>query len=794
MSHETSLPTLPLPVRTTPAEPYVAWFEDFGREATPRVGGKGANLGEMARAGLPVPPGFVVTVDAFRAFLAASGIAPEVDARLEGLLVDDPVALRHASEALQSRIRNAPMPATVGAAVTKAYRELASRAPGPEPLVAARSSATVEDAAHASFAGMFRTHLNVQGVPDLLHKVQDCWASAFGARVLFYRSKQGMSEAEQLLAVVVMKMVDSEKSGIVFTINPATGDTDHLVIESTWGLGETVVGGQVEPDHFVVRKKDLAVVERKIALKAFELVRNRQTGGNEQRPTSPERAAAASLTDEEIKTVAELAIRTEAHYKKPQDLEFAIEGGRVFLVQTRPITTVSKGAPSVGQTSADVLVRGLGASPGVASGKARVLRSPDQGAQLEDGEILVAPMTTPDWVPFMRRAAAIVTDGGGTTSHAAIVSRELGLPCIVGTHKATSILSDGILVTVDGQEGAVYRGSRSARSPAAPVIAPGVPTPALQTVTRLYVNLGEPERAATVAALPVDGVGLLRAEFLILQALDGKHPKLLLERGQGKSFSEKLAAGLLEFARAFHPRPVVYRSMDFRSNEFRGLEGGERFEPTEANPMIGFRGCYRYVQEPELFRLELDAIRAVRSTHPNVHLMIPFVRTEWEFGRCRKLIGEAGLEPGRTFQLWVMAEVPSVVCWLPSYARLGATGVSIGSNDLTQLVLGVDRDSDVCAPLFDERDGAVLDAIRRIIHVSHRAGMTVSICGQAPSVYPEYAEHLVRWGIDSISVNPDAVLSARKHIALAEQRIVLEAARSTVTAGETAPGAPADSP
>lgn len=287
--------------------------------------------------------------------------------------------------------------------------------------------------------------------------------------------------------------------------------------------------------------------------------------------------------------------------------------------------------------------------------------------------------------------------------------------------------------------------------------------------------------------MPVDGVGLLRAEFLILQALAGSHPRLLLERGQAREFVAKLAAGVLTFARAFHPRPVIYRSMDFRTNEFRGLEGGDRFEPAEANPMIGFRGCYRYVREPDLFRLELQALQQVRNTHDNLHLMIPFVRTGWEFEKCRKLIADVGLEPGPSLQLWVMAEVPSVVHWLPTYARLGATGVSIGSNDLTQLVLGVDRDSEVCAPLFDERDGAVLDAIHRIIQVSHRAGMTVSICGQAPSVYPEYAERLVRWGIDSVSVNSDAINTARSHIALAEQRLLLEAARVKLTADEETP-------
>jgi pyruvate,water dikinase len=772
---------------------YIAWFEEVSKKDAPLVGGKGANLGEMTRAKLPVPPGYVVTADAFRAFVKENALAQEIEARLSGLPVDDPAALHAASEMLQTRIRRAPMPEDVRSAIVESYKELARRA-GDEsdPLVAVRSSATVEDAAQASFAGMFRSHLNVRSADDLVSKVQDCWASGFGARVLFYRIKQGLGSAERLVAVVVQRMASSEQSGVMFTVDPATGDRELLVIEATWGLGETVVGGQVAPDHFVVRKRDLQIVDRRVAEKSFELVRDPGTGRNVKRQLAPERARASSLSDEQVRSLAELGMRTEKHYGAPQDIEFAIEGGKLYLVQTRPVTTLAQ--PQIGQAEAaserptgEVLVRGLSASPGVASGRVRVLRSPEQGRQLEPGEILVAPMTTPDWVPFMRRAAAIVTDSGGTTSHAAIVSRELGLPCIVGTRNGTTTLEEARQVTVDARAGVVYAGvvEPSAR-PVAPT-APAALVPDLVTATRLYVNLGEPKRAAEVAAMHVDGVGLLRAEFLILEALQGVHPRLLLERGQSSSFVERLTRGVQEFARVFHPRPVVYRSMDFRTNEFRGLEGGERFEPLEANPMIGYRGCYRYIREPDLFQLELEVIRGVRAQFENLHLMIPFVRTAWEFEECKRHIDASGLKPGRRFQLWVMAEVPSVVHWIPEYARLGATGVSIGSNDLTQLMLGVDRDSEVLAPLFDERDLAVLDAIRRIIEASHRAGLTVSICGQAPSVHPEYAETLVNWGIDSISVTPDAVDATRRNIAAAEKRLLLNAVRTggKRTGGET---------
>lgn len=769
---------------------YIAWFEEVSKKDAPLVGGKGANLGEMLRAQLPVPPGYVVTVDAFRAFLNANALAQEIEAQLSGLPVDDPAALHVASEMLQTRIRRAPMPDDVRSAIVESYKELARRVgDASDPFVAVRSSATVEDAAQASFAGMFRSHLNVASADELMAKVQDCWASGFGARVLFYRLKQGLGSAERLVAVVVQHMVSSDQSGVMFTVDPATGDPELLVIEATWGLGETVVGGQVAPDHFVVRKRDLQIIERNVADKGFELRRDPDTGRNVKQPLSPERARAASVSDEQVRSVAELGIRTEKHYGAAQDIEFAIEGGKLYLVQTRPVTTLAHAASQAKpaetgeeRPAGEVLVRGLGAGPGVASGRVRVLFSPEQGRQLEPGEILVAPMTTPDWVPFMRRAAAIVTDSGGTTSHAAIVSRELGLPCIVGTRNGTTVLAGAQQVTVDARAGAVYAGivEPGARPVAStPSVAP---VPDVVTATRLYVNLGEPKRAAEVAAMHVDGVGLLRAEFLILEALQGVHPRLLLERGQSSSFVERLTGGVQEFARVFHPRPVVYRSMDFRTNEFRGLEGGERFEPSEANPMIGYRGCYRYIREPDLFRLELEVIRSVRAQFENLHLMIPFVRTAWELEACKRHIDAIGLKPGRRFQLWVMAEIPSVMYWVPEYARLGATGVSIGSNDLTQLMLGVDRDSDVLAPLFDERDQAVLDAIRRIIQVSHRAGLTASICGQAPSVHPEYAETLVSWGIDSISVTPDAVDATRRNIAAAEKRLLLDAARAR---GET---------
>jgi pyruvate, water dikinase len=378
----------------------------------------------------------------------------------------------------------------------------------------------------------------------------------------------------------------------------------------------------------------------------------------------------------------------------------------------------------------------------------------------------------------MRRAVAVVTDAGGMTSHAAIVSRELSIPCVVGTRIATKVLHTGMVVTVNARDGTIVEGALApSAAPNAPEHANGGPAPApVITATRIYVNLGEPELAESVARRDVDGVGLLRAEFMLLSALGKTHPRVLLRDGRGEELVSRMVEALTRFATAFVPRPVIYRATDFRSNEFRGLAGGEEFEPHEENPMIGYRGCFRYTREPDLFALELKALRQVREHHPNLHLMIPFVRTGSEFRACKRLIEESGLSDSASFQLWVMAEVPSVVTWLEEYVRLGVTGVSIGSNDLTQLILGVDRDSEVLAPLYDERDRAVTSAIRAIVTECQRLGITCSICGQAPSVYPEYAELLVGMGIDSISVNPDAIEATRRNVKAAEQRALLRAA------------------
>jgi pyruvate, water dikinase len=768
--------------------PFTLPVSELRRTDTGIAGGKGANLGEMAAAGFPVPDGFVVTVSAFRHFLDETGVGAQIAERLKGVDIDDAADLQAVAHAIREQVAGMAIPATIGAAVLEAYHALNGPDDPIAQFVAVRSSATVEDSAQFSFAGMFESYLNVRGDDDLLAHVRQCWASAFGARVLYYRAKQQVP-GEALIAVVVQRMVDSEKAGVLFTVNPATNDSSAVVIEAAFGLGEVVVAGQITPDRYEVDKRSGRLRLSQIAQKPFMLRRNADTGQNVRVELSDADGGAPVLSAEEIGALARLGARLEEHYGVPQDAEWAIEAGVPHLVQTRPVTTLVAAAGTAAIEAAPVVARGLAASPGRAAGVVRNLVSPAEAGQLEPGEILVTASTSPDWVPIMRRAAAIVTDTGGMTSHAAIVSRELGIPCTVGTKDATRVLRTGARVTIDGARGLVLEGEQPAAASdaaaQAPTVAagPAVPTAAV-TATRLYVNLGDPARLEEVAALPVDGVGLLRAEFLILETLAGRHPRLLLEEGKGDEFVARMSGQLERFAAAFHPRPVVYRAMDFRSNEFRGLEGGDRFEPEEANPMIGYRGCARYIREPELFRLELSVLKQVRSRFANLHLMLPFVRTGSEFEACIALIGAAGLKPGGDFEVWVMAEVPSVVYWLETYARLGATGVSIGSNDLTQLVLGVDRDSEIIADTFDERDGAVLATIDAIISEAHRAGIPCSICGQAPSVYPEFAGWLVERGIDSVSVTPDAIERTRLNIAAAEQRLLLVHARSGLRVDE----------
>jgi len=754
-----------------PAHPLVSFFKDIDKHDTPLVGGKGANLGEMTKAGFPVPNGFVVTINAYDAFLTENNLAKGIYEILAVTDVNDPHQLGSASNRIQKMVTNGVFPEIAAREVIKSYKKLSGVFK--KALVAVRSSATAEDAGDTSFAGQQASFLNIQGEANVLLMVKECWASLFTPRSIFYRVENKIKHESVKIAVVVQKMIQSEVSGVMFSIDPTNNDKERIIIESVWGLGEMIVQGSVVPDTYVVQKGTFATLSKEISDQSVQLIKVKTETKEAEVPLKIR--GQQKITDEEITKLAKISSRLQEHYYFPQDTEWAKEKGELYIVQTRPITTMAavkrseKGqAKENFQTAQAPILTGAHASPGMGTGPVKILKSPKEISKINKGDVLVAPMTSPDYVPAMKKASAIITDQGGQTSHAAIVSRELGIPAVVGSINATKALKDGMIVTVNGETGQVFAGAK-VTSENLEKVDKKPKFGHVKTATRVYVNLAEPERAHEISKLNVDGVGLLRAEFMIANI--GIHPKEAIKLKKQQKFIEKLEEDLTTFARNFYPRPVVYRATDFKTNEYRSLPGGKFWEPEEPNPMLGFRGAYRYVSNPEVFNLELTAIKKVREKYDNLHLMVPFVRSPEELAKVRRIVSSVGLFEKSSFKFWMMCEIPINVILIEEFIKVGVDGVSIGSNDLTMLLEGTDRDNAEVASEFNERSEAVYWALKRVIKRCHRHGVTVSICGQAPSEYEDLVKKLVKWGITSVSINPDSVDRVRGVISEAEKEI-----------------------
>jgi pyruvate, water dikinase len=777
-------------------------FRELRLSDIARVGGKNASLGELIRClvpmGVRVPDGYAVTAQAFVRHLEEAGLAEQIYPSLSRLDVNDTEALAREGQRIRALIIAAPLPEAVASDVRRAYAQLSAAYEEPETDVAVRSSATAEDLPTASFAGQQETYLNVRGEAQLLDAVRRCMASLFTDRAIVYRIERGFAHESVALSVGVQKMVRSDlaSAGVIFTLDTETGFRDVVLITGAYGLGETVVQGRVNPDEFWVHKPTLAdghrpIVRRERGEKALKLVYARggtNTVVEERVPVSQRRELV--LNENEVLELARWAVQIERHYSNlaghpvPMDLEWAKDGrtGQLFIVQARPETVQSRDSSAKLELfrmrgKGEILAHGKSVGSRVAAGNARVIHSPLDLAAFHEGEILVAPMTDPDWEPIMKRARAIVTDHGGRTCHAAIVSRELGLPCVVGTGNASSSIATGMDITVscaEGDEGKVYAGR--VQFDREEIDVASLPEPRIPVM----LNVGNPELAFLVGQLPSAGVGLARVEFIISSSI-GVHPLALLypdkvsdpaarseiqKRLQGfasprEFFVDRLASGVAQIAAAFYPRPVIVRFSDFKTNEYAGLLGGADFEPNESNPMIGWRGASRYYDPRyrEGFALECEALRRVRDVMGlvNVKLMIPFCRTLKEAELVLAELAKNGLSRGeRGLEVYVMCEIPNNVILAEQFSEL-FDGFSIGSNDLTQLTLGVDRDSELLAHVFDEQDPGVKEMIRLVIERAHRKGRKVGLCGQAPSDHPEFARFLADAGIDSISVTSDAL-------------------------------------
>lgn len=721
---------------------HILEFDNVDREDLNTSGDKGANLGEMVKAGFPIPPGFIISTSAYFQFLEENDFKKQLKNILLVTNINDPQELQDASKKIKNILEKGKISEELAREIRNRYRKLGSMFS--HALVVVKSSAIAENLTQESF-------LNIRGDASLLFSVRKCWSSLFTPQAIFYLEQKKYNFYKVGVAVVVQEMVQAEISGVAFTQDPHGEDKHKMVIEAVWGLGEALILGKVIPDYFELERHSLMITNKIIP------------------PQEKQK-----LEDSQIKRLGKLLQKIQNYYFFPQDVEWVYKKGKFFIIQSRPITTLNNKNKTGNiyqkeEKTLEIILRGQSASPGIATGHVCIIHSPKELKKVKKGNILVTVMTSPDFVPVMKLAAAIITDRGGVTSHAAIVSRELGLPCIVGTEKATKILKDGEVITVNGREGIVYKGKKVLLGKSEKNDTEIIPAKNIKTATKIYLNLGEVERAKELASLPSDGIGLLRAEFMIAEI--GIHPRQAIAQRKQRDFINKLAKSLNTFCEAFDNRPVIYRTSDFKTNEYRNLVGGKDYEPQEANPMLGFRGAYRYIADPEVFELELAAIKNVRKKFKNLYVMVPYVRTPQEFLEVKRIMASSGLLRSPTFKIWLMVELPINVILIEDFLKVGVDGISIGSNDLTMLILGTDRDNNEVAQAFNELNPAVYWSLKRVIKACQKYTVTSSICGQAISTYDSLVEDLVKLGITSVSVNPDAFSRVQKIVQETEHNL-----------------------
>jgi len=750
--------------------PNILWLAEIRKEDIPSVGGKGASLGEMTAVGLPVPNAFVVTAQAFRRYIEDAKIDTGIFSRLSGLDVENSDLLEKTAKDVIGIIMKTPVPDEIREDIIRSYAKM-----GDDVVVAVRSSATAEDLPDASFAGQQDTFLNIKGVDALVEAVQKCWASLYGARAIYYRAKQGFDDSIVDIAVVVQILVRSEKAGVLFSSHPVTGEPTSI-IEGSWGLGEAVVSGTVSPDNYVIDQRSGRVLDRYIATKKVEILPDGDHGTKEV-PVSPERQNAPVLSDDQIVALAKYGRVSELHYGVPQDVEWSIVGDTIYILQSRPITTIAGNAgvsKGIESSSGKILLEGQGASPGVATGHVVIVSGVKDLGRINDGDIMVAKMTNPDMVPGMRKVNAIITDEGGMTCHAAIVSRELGTPAVVGTKEATHVLKEGDLVTVDGEKGFVYEGAVVSAQDAAPAVAASAFAAApIITATSIKVNVSLAEAAARAAATGADGVGLLRIEHMILGL--GKTPGWYIRNNREEEFITELYDGIKVVLDAFPGKPVWVRTLDAPTDEFRNMQGGED-EPEEHNPMLGWRGIRRDLQQTEQFRMQVEVFKRFWSQgYSNMGLMFPLVGHPDEFIRAKQMLADWGVDVENT-TLGIMIEIPSSALMVDEFIAAGINFASFGTNDLIQYTLAIDRNNQNVADMYFPKHPAVLKLIKYAIERCREGGVECSICGQAGSD-PEMVEWLIKTGITSVSANIDAVSKIRVTAARTEQRMILEMAR-----------------